>query len=175
MKTKTVSLPKLLIVLLSSILLCTSESVQAEFKLATVDLNRILNESVVAKEERKTLDSMTQATKKKLDTKKQSITVLEKQIKEKGLGEETKEVQEFGKEVKNFNRLVKDSEEEIKKEFLKVNKILTEKALKIINAFADKKNLDLVIDRSDKARGPVLFGDPSVDITNEVIKEMDHG
>lgn len=175
MNKYTLSYFLLLTSLLVSGLLYRTESAHAEFKLATVDLNRILNESAVAKEERKTLDSLTQATKKKLDTKKVSLSALEKQIKEKGLGEESKEVQTFGNDVKNFNRLVKDSEEEIKREFLKVNKALTEKALKIINAYADKKKLDLVIDRSDKARGPVLFGDPAVDITNDIIKEMDQG
>ena len=171
MKIKNLTRPLLLI----AIILCLSQSVLAEFKLATVDLNRILNESAAAKEERKALDLLTQQTKKKLDGKKQSITAMEKQIKEKGLKEDSKEVQDFGNEVKNFNRLVKDSEEEIKKEFLKINKSLTEKALKIINNYAAKKSLDLVIDRSDKVRGPVLFGDPGVDISTDVIKEMDNG
>lgn len=145
----------------------------AEFKVATVDLNRILNESSTAKEERKTLDAMSNQAKTKIEAKKGSITALEKQIKEKGLGEDSKEVQEISGEIKNFNRMVKDAEDEIKKEFLKINKVLTEKALKIIDEYAEKKKLDLVIDRSDKTRGPVLFGDSGADITAEVIKEMD--
>lgn len=151
----------------------TAVDARAEYKIATVDLNRILNESSTAKEQRKTLDSMSNQAKTKIEAKKASITTMEKQIKEKGLGEDSKEVQEIGNEIKNFNRMVKDAEDEIKKEFLKINKSLTEKALKIINQYAEKKDLDLVIDRSDKTRGPVLFGDPGSDITTDIIKEMD--
>ena len=151
----------------------THSTAVAEFKVATVDLNRILNESSTAKEQRKTLDSMSNQAKTKIEAKKGSITEMEKKIKEKGLGEDSKEVQEITGEIKNFNRMVKDAEDEIKKEFLKINKVLTEKALKIIDAYAEKKNLDLVIDRSDKTRGPVLFGSSGADITAEIIKEMD--
>ncbi len=146
---------------------------QAEYKIVTVDLNRILNESSTAKEQRKSLDAMSTQAKTKIEAKKKTITAMEKNIKEKGLGEDSKEVQEIGNEIKNFNRLVKDSEDEIKKEFLKINKSLTEKALKIINQYAEKKDIDLVIDRSEKSRGPVLFGDPGSDITPEIIKELD--
>ena len=86
MKIKNLALPFLLI----AFILCIRESAFADFKLATVDLNRILNESAAAKEERKALDLLTQQTKKKLDGKKQSITAMEKQIKEKGLKEHSK-------------------------------------------------------------------------------------
>ena len=162
-------------IILTSFVLAMSERASAEFRLATVDLNKILNESTSAKEDRKTLDQLTQQTKKKLDAKKLALTELEKKIKEKKLEKDSEEVKAFAEEVQKFNILVKESEEEIKKEFLKFNKSLTEKALKLINNYATKKNLDLVIDHSEKARGPVVFGDPGVDISAEILKEMDNG
>ena len=173
MKTTSLKNTLLILIAFNSITGLMATTAQAEFKLATVDLTRILNESTIAKEQRKTLDAMSKQAKTKLESKKQSLTTLEKQIKEKGLNEDSKEVQEFSNEVKNFNRMVKDSEDEIKKEFLKINKTLTERAMKIINEYAEKKNFDLVVDHSEKVRGPVLYGDPGVDITNEVIKVMD--
>ncbi len=127
----------------------------------------------MAKEQRKTLDALSKQAKSKIEAKKQSIGSMEKQIKDKKLTDDSKEVQEINNEIKNFNRLVKESEDEVKTEFLKINKVLTEKALKLINEYAAKKDLDMVMDRSDKNRGPVLFGDPGVDITNEIIKQMD--
>lgn len=150
-----------------------SSAAHAEFKLATVDLNRILNESTMAKEERKTLDAMSKQAKTKLEAKKTEIAGMEKQIRDKKLSDDSKEVKQINEEIKNFNILVKTSEDEVKTEFLKVNKVLTEKALKLVNEYAAKKDLDLVMDRSERTRGPVLFGDPGVDITNEILKQMD--
>jgi Skp family chaperone for outer membrane proteins len=154
-------------------ILCGIRPASADFKFATVDLNRVLNESSVAKEQRKGLDALSQQTRKKLESKKSALSAIEKSLKEKGANEESKEVQEFGNEVKSFNRMVKDSEDEIKKEFLKINKTLTERALKVVEQYASKKGIDLVVDRSEKMRGPVLFGDPGVDISAEIIKELD--
>lgn len=129
----------------------------------------------MAKEQRKTLDAMSKEAKTKIEAKKQEIGGMEKKIREKKLADDSKEVQEINEEIKKFNMLVKSSEDEVKGEFLKINKVLTEKALKLVNEYAAKKDLDLVMDRSEKNRGPVLFGDPGVDITNEIIKQMDQG
>jgi Skp family chaperone for outer membrane proteins len=161
------------IIALLSVLLISAANASAEFKMATVDLGRILNESDVAIKERKELDSLSQSAKAKIDAKKQTLSAMDKKIKEKKLTEDSKEVQEFTSEIKEFNTLVKESEDMVKKEFLKINKSLTERALKLIDAYADKKDLDLVVDRSEKSRGPVLYGDPGVDITNDIIKQMD--
>jgi Skp family chaperone for outer membrane proteins len=38
-----------------------------------------------------------------------------------------------------------------------------------IEAYAKSNNYDLVIDKSEKYRGPVLFGKSSADITDEIL------
>ncbi len=144
----------------------------AEFRLATVDLNKVLNESTQAKEKRKSLDVISTQARKKIEAKKQGVLQLEKKVKEGKLGEDSKEYQAYSSEMKNLNRLVKDSEEEIKGEFLKINKTLTDDAVKLVQQYAQDKKIDLVIDRSERVSGPVIFGSNTVDITDSIIAQM---
>jgi Skp family chaperone for outer membrane proteins len=41
-----------------------------------------------------------------------------------------------------------------------------------IETYAKANKFDLVIDKSEKYRGPVLFGSPSADITEEILKGL---
>ena len=68
--------------LIASALLLIAAPAAAEFKIATVDLNRILNESAFAKSQRKTLDSLSAQAKTKIETKRTSITAMEKKIRQ---------------------------------------------------------------------------------------------
>lgn len=155
-----------------ALLLMTPRAALAEFKLAVVDLNRVLNESTESKDSRKSLDDLSQKARKKIDAKKVSVAALEKKVKEGRFAEDSKEVQSFNTEARDFNRLIKDSEEEVKREFLKINKELTEKAVRTVKSYAKNKGLDLVVDRSEKNRGPILFGSEGIDITDDIISLM---
>jgi Skp family chaperone for outer membrane proteins len=55
---------------------------------------------------------------------------------------------------------------------MKLNKSLTDKALALINDYAKDKKIDMVIDKGEKVRGPVLFGDPTLDITDDIVQAM---
>lgn len=146
--------------------------VQAEFTMATVDLNRIMNDSPQSKEQRKTLDTLSNTAKKKIDARRQGITEKEKSLKSAGVKADSKEAQAFQKEARDFNRFIKDTEDEFKAEFIKINKALTDRAIESVRAYAKKNNIDLVIERSEKTKGPVIFGSPTVDITDDVLKGM---
>jgi outer membrane protein len=152
--------------------LAAPTAAQAEFKLAVVDLNRVLNETNSSKDKRKSLDEISQQAKKKIETKKQGIAQHEKKVKESGAGADSKEAQSLNSEIREFNRFVKDTEEEIKREFLKINKELTERAMQSVKKYAQGKDLDLVVDRSERGRGPILFGSATIDITDDIIKIM---
>jgi Skp family chaperone for outer membrane proteins len=53
---------------------------------------------------------------------------------------------------------------------MKVNKELTDKVLTRIEAYAKSNDYDLVFEKSERFRGPVLFGSDSVDITDQILK-----
>lgn len=161
-----------LICLFAALLLQVPSRAIAEFKFATVDINKIINESKDAAGKRKSLEELSQNAKKKIDTKKTALLAMEKKLQESNPSEDSKEVEKYRNEVRNFNRMVKDTEDDLKKEFLKVNQSLTEKTVTVVRQYAKANQIDLVVDHSEKVRGPVLFGSTSVDITDEIIKQI---
>lgn len=145
---------------------------QAEFKIATVDVNKILNESTAAKAKRKDLDERAGAARKKLEEKGKSLKERKDKLELAKDKADPKEVEKFRADARDFERTVKDTDEDLKKEFLKFNRELADKAVKLINEYAKKNQIDLVLDKSQGSRGPVLFGQPSFDITNDITQEM---
>lgn len=151
-----------------------SAPARAEFKLVTVDVNRVLNESKEAIEKRKELQALSNKAKSKIEAKRKPLEDMEEKLRDSKVAENSKEAERFRAEAKSFARLVKDTEEEIKKEYLRANKDLTQDVLEEIRAFAKKNDIQMVLDKSEIGRGPVLFGAPSADITDDIIKSLNN-
>jgi Skp family chaperone for outer membrane proteins len=149
-----------------------SSPVSAEFKVATVDVGRVLNESKGSKEMRKKLDDLSLKTKKDIEGKRSALKATEEKLKAAKVAEDSREAEAFRDDARAFARFVKDAEDDMKREFLKVNKELTERALTAIKRYAEANKIDLVLDKSEQARGPVLFGDKGADITAAIIADV---
>lgn len=146
----------------------------AEFNVATVDVNRVLNESKDAIGRRKELQEMSNKAKAKIDAKRKPLQEMETKLKDKKISESSKEAEQFRVEARSFARFVKDTEEDLKKEYLRANKALTDSVLGEIRDYAKKKEIQMVLDKSELARGPVLFGSPRADITDDIIKALNN-
>ncbi len=144
----------------------------AEYRIATVDITRVINESPESQGIRKQLDAKALEAKKKVEKKRDAIKALEEKLKSAGVKDDSPEAEKFRNEARAYSRLVKDSEDELRREFGKSNKNLTLKALKVVEQYAAKNNIDLVLDKSQDIRGLVLFGAASSDVTDEVLKQM---
>lgn len=158
-----------------STLLCSClfvNSAIAEFKVAFVDVAKLLNESSESKSQRSSLDTKTKETREKLEKRRTELKTLEKSIRDKGLGENSKEVEQLRSQARAFEGMVRDAEDEIRKDYLKINRALSEKALKLVNAYAKSNQIDLVLDKGEQGRGPVLFGQSSLDITEDILDQM---
>ncbi|MCB0317183.1 MAG: OmpH family outer membrane protein [Bdellovibrionales bacterium] len=163
---------KIFALILTSFLLIPISSF-AEFKIATVDINAVLNESTGSLKQKKELDGLSKKARADIEKKQSEIKALEANLKEKKVNPDAPEAEEFRTKARDIARYVKDTEEDLKKRFFKINKELTDKALKEIETYAKTNKIDLVLDKSDKDhRGPVLFGNPGVDITNQIIKKV---
>lgn len=143
---------------------------RADVRIATVDITRILNESTDAASRKKELDVLSQDAKKRADEKRKALQSLEAKLKEKKVSEDSKEAENFREEAKEYARFIKDTEDDLKKRFVKLNKEMTEKAMTRVTAYAKENRIDIVLDKSEKYRGPVLFGNPGVDITDAILK-----
>jgi len=143
------------------------------FKIATVDVNKILNQLDDAKEQKTLLDQKSNQAKQKIEKERMALKTLEEKIKAQKLAEDSKEVENFRTKAREYERQVNDAEEDIRREFLKINKFLTEKVLSAVKDYAQSNNLKLVLDKSQGGKGgPVLFGTAHSDITDEILKTL---
>jgi outer membrane protein len=145
---------------------------EAETKVATVDIAKVLNESPEAKAKKAELDKLGAEAKKKIEAKRKTLQDREATLKEKKVSEESSELKQFKEDAKAFGRYVKDTEEEFQQKFLKVNKTLTEKTLEFVRAYAKEEGIDLVLDKSATERGPILFGESKIDITPAIVAKI---
>ena len=149
-----------------------AQTAQAEFKIATVDINKIINETSDAKTKRKELDTLAAQAKKTVETKRDALKAVEAKIKGGQIKEDSKEAENFKNDARELARMVRDTEDDLRKKFMKTNQTLTEAALKVVNNYATQNKFDLVLDKSDGIRGPVIFGAPTFDITDDVIHQI---
>lgn len=157
---------------LFSISLFVSSLAYAETKIATVDIARVLNESTEAKGHRKVLDAKMEEAKKKIEAKRATLKAQDDKVKANAKSASSKDLDKLEADTREFNRFVHDNEESLKKDFLKTNKELTEKTVALINTYAQKNGIDLVLEKHENSSGPVLFGNKGVDISDAIIKEL---
>jgi outer membrane protein len=143
---------------------------QAEVKIGTVDVARIVNDSPEAVAKKKELDSFSEDTKKKIEGKGKELQALKTKLENGKVSAESKEAENFRNQVRDFERMRGDAKADLEKRYMKVNKELTDKVYGQIEKFAKANSYDLIIDKSDRYRGPILFGDSSVDVTEQVLK-----
>lgn len=141
----------------------------AEIRIATVDVSKIVNDSPEAVSKKKDLDNYSAEMKKKLDSKGKELAALKTKLEDAKVSADSKEAENFRNQVRDFERMRSDAKAELEKRYVKINKELTEKVYAQIEKFAKSNNYDLIIDKSDKYRGPILFGAPSTDVTDELL------
>ncbi len=142
----------------------------AEIRIATVDVSKIVNDSPEAVSKKKDLDNYSAEIKKKLESKGKELAALKTKLEDTKVSADSKEAENFRNQVRDFERMRSDAKAELEKRYVKINKELTEKVYAQIEKFAKANNYDLIIDKSDKYRGPILFGAPSTDVTDQLLK-----
>jgi outer membrane protein len=163
---------KMLFLSIATFLLCNYTPLLAEYKIATIDINKVLNETKESKEARQALTEESNRARVVIEKKRTLLQDKEAALKARGIAADSKEAEEFRQEAKDFTRFVKDTEEELKRKFLRSNSEITQKALETIESFAKANKIDLVLEKGQEGKGAVLFGTPGVDITSEVIKKL---
>lgn len=149
--------------------LVLASTAHAEVKIATVDVARIINEAPAAKSKKKELDSASEEAKKKLEAKGKDLQALKTKLEQQKVSADSKEAESFRAKARDFERMRADMKADLEKRYLKVNKELSEQVMGKIETYAKANSFDLVIDKSEKYRGPVLFGKASADITDEIL------
>ena len=153
---------------------CSTTASAESYNVATIDVNQIMNQLDEAKDIKAKLDQRSAEARKKIEGRGNQLKELETELKEKKASPDSDEVEDFRTKAREFERMVKDAEEEIRREFLKENQKLTERVLAAVESYAKKHDIQLVLDKGEAGRSPVIFGNPSSDITAGVMKELNN-
>jgi len=149
---------------------------QAEdFKIAMVNMGRVLNESKLALTKRKELETKSGKIKKELEAEKAALNAQGKKLEAQGAKSDSKEVDNLRNKSRDFSRKVKDVENDLRTDYGRSMKELVEKARKVIADHAKKNNLQLVLEKGDGQASPILYGSSAMDITEAILVDMNRG
>jgi outer membrane protein len=145
-------------------------------KVAMMDQQQVIERSVAGKRALEDLKSYSTTRQKIIDSDDQELKELEKGVQDANLSEEVrKEKQEhFKTKLEAYQRRIQDFNREVQE---KQRAMVAEYAQKIhaaATAVAQKEGYIAVIDRgSDATVKIVLYSHPSINITEQIIKEFD--
>jgi Skp family chaperone for outer membrane proteins len=152
-------------------LLVQAPIAKGDINIATIDLAKILQESPEAKSKVVSIDKKATVAKATISKKQQELKTLQAK-----LGNDSKrtsaDAENFRKSSRELQRYVRDTEEQLKSELLEVRKKVSEEALQKVQAIAKRNKIDLILEKSELHRGPVLFSQKTTDITDIVVAEM---
>jgi Skp family chaperone for outer membrane proteins len=144
----------------------------AETRIATVDMTRLVNESPEADAKKKDLDKTSEELKKKVETEAKKLQALKEKLETAKVSPDSKEAESFRVQARDFERLRADAKADLEKKYVKINQELTGKVYARIEAYAKDHKYDLIVDKNEKIRGPIVFSAQSKDITDEVLKSL---
>lgn len=155
-----------------------AQPVQAaeRMKVAMMDQQQVIERSVAGKRALEELKSYSTARQKIIDSDDQELKEIEKGMQDATLSEEArKEKQEhFKMKLEAYQRRIQDFNREVQE---KQRSMVAEYAQKIRAAAevaAQKEGYSAVLDRgSDSTVKIVIYSHPSVDLTEQIIKEFD--
>lgn len=145
---------------------------EAEYRIAVVNIEKVLNESSAGKKSRSGLDEKADDLRRQVQEKRVVLQKQEQTLKDQKIPTDSAESKKFREQVKEFNRFVSDSEEDLRQQFAQTNNALTGQVLKIIHQVAEENELAIVLDSSERSRGGVLFRQEQLDITSDVMERF---
>lgn len=152
----------------------TAIAEDAQEMVYVVDMQRVLNESILGKAARKNLEKDVQKTQGKLESLKQEIVQLRAALEKQAALLSKEALQDksdaLDRKQKELARLVQDQREEIsRKNAAEMKKVVTE-IDKVIAELAKEEKYRFVIERDERF---VVYADNDLDLTDEVISILD--
>jgi len=167
------------LVVISSLLafggaLVSARAVRAEdFKLATVDLQRALNECDAGKKAKEDFKSQVDKLQADLNKQKTDIEKIKDEVEKKGMvlkEEERKNIErDYQRRLRDFQRTYKDSQAELQQRDNELTSEILRDLQEVIAEYGAKQNYTLVLEASNT--GAVLYNSRAIDITDAVIQE----
>jgi outer membrane protein len=171
--------------------LVSAVETQAQAKIGTVDMDRVLKDYHKSKEAEAKLNEATKAAKKEFDDRVEAykkalddINKLNAQIDTPALSADAKAVRSKERDekiagVKNMEREINDfrqaREQQLQQQMARLREGIVKEITDVVMERGKSRNLDLVFDKSGASLNrfsPILFSPDSMDFTSEVIAEL---
>ena len=154
--------------------LVSARAVRAEdFRLATVDLQRALNECDAGKKAKEDFKSQVDKLQADLNKQKTDIEKIKDEVEKKGMvlkEEERKNIErDYQRRLRDFQRTYKDSQAELQQRDNELTSEILRDLQEVIAEYGAKQNYTLVLEASNT--GAVLYNSRTIDITEAVIQE----
>lgn len=144
----------------------------ADSKVGYINLQRLVQESKMGKAAMAEIEKLRQSKQDLISEKMKTINDLkldlEKNIDPKKEEARKNKIESLNELIKDYKRLVDDAKEEIAKEDQELVAAILKKADGALQKVAKKNGFTMIL----KDPNAVGFLDPSVDITNEVLAEL---
>jgi len=152
--------------------LAVSIPARAEVKLAYVDVQRALNECAAGKKARSQFRVQIERIQSKLQKQQNEVQALKDELDKKGMlmkeDERRNLADEYARKARDFDRAYKDTKDELEQKDNEMTGAIVRDLARVIRNLGEKRGYTLVLEKSS-----ILWGAPSIDITDEVVRDYD--
>jgi outer membrane protein len=149
---------------------------QAPAKVATVHVQNAILQTKEGQKAAQDLQAKFLPRRTELEKKNADITAIQTQMRAGSAtmsdAAKAKLQRDFDNNTKELKRASDDFDAEVQQEEGRLMNDLGQKILEVISKYCGQNSISMVVDVSNQ-QSPVLWADPSIDITNEVIKLYD--
>jgi len=154
------------------VLVSLTVCVCAEVKIAVVNPQKILVETIRGKQVKDNLEKVSKAKQADIQKKENAIKALEKELMSPALNQDTRErkatdLQNLRVELKRF---VEDSQKEFQRSYQREMQTLYKEIMPVIQQIGKNQGYTIILDLSSAG---VSYFDNTIDITDSVIKAYD--
>ncbi len=150
--------------------LISTAAVSAEFKVAFVDMQRALNDSEAGHKAKNEFRSEIMRLQSKLQRQQSEVQGLKDELDKKGMlmrDEERRNLQdEYAEKARDFERAYKDSKDELQQKDNEVTGAIIRDLAYVVRNVGERNNYTVILEK-----GSLLWATPSIDITDQVIRE----
>jgi len=160
------------IALLIACILFVSAPAFAE-KIGYVDLQKALNMSTAGQKAKEEISGKFKSYQDELNSRQDELKKLKEDLEKQSilLSEDARAAKErdFQRKLKDFQRFAKDVEEELQQKDSFHTRQILEQLQEIIADIGKAEGYTVILERTESS---VLYGDPNVDLTDRVIKQL---
>jgi outer membrane protein len=163
-----------LLVLCGSMSVVFAQETSSALKIGVVDLYRAVNDSEQGKKAKADLEATIKSKQEALESKGRAIEKLRSDLEKQGdvLSADAKKnkADEYERLTREYQRNMADSQNEVRKKEAELTGRIMKSIREVVLQIAQQGKYSLILER---AEGLVLAADPSLDITDTVISQVD--